>query len=55
MVRLFEVADAPTTTRSMHVAIETLRLDHLWVIYPGTKSYRLDEKITVVPLDGPRT
>ena len=27
--------DAPAMTRSMHVALTDLSLDHLWVIYPG--------------------
>ncbi len=47
----FEVkyADAPGTTKSMHTAIADLGLAHLWVIYPGTARYRLDDKITVVP------
>jgi len=27
--------EAPTATRSMVIALEDLRLDHLWVIYPG--------------------
>jgi len=31
-------ADAPGTTKSMHVALEDLGLAHLWVIYPGTET-----------------
>lgn len=48
----FEVkyADAPGTTKSMHVALADLALAHLWVIYPGEKRYALTEKITVVPV-----
>lgn len=42
--------DAPGTTRSMHVALEELHLEHLFVIHPGSKTYPLQEKITVVPL-----
>lgn len=47
----FEVkfADAPGTTRSMHVALEDLGLEHLWVVYPGTERYPIHERITVVP------
>ena len=48
----FKYADAPTPTRSMRVAIEDLRLDHLWVVHPGSKSWPVDEKITVRPLQG---
>jgi len=43
-------ADAPTTTKSMHVVLEDLRLEHLWVIYPGSRVFRLSEKITAWPL-----
>ena len=43
-------SDAPGATRSMHVAIEELQLEHLFVIHPGPKTYPLQEKITVVPL-----
>ena len=30
----FKYADAPGKKRSMHIAIEDLGLEHLWVIYP---------------------
>jgi len=43
-------ADAPGRTRSMHVALQDLKLEHLWVIYPGNQEYKLHEKITVAPL-----
>lgn len=42
--------DAPRITPSMRTAIADLRLDHLAVLYPGTRRYSLDEKITVAPL-----
>lgn len=47
----FEVklSDAPGTTRSMRAALEDLRLDHLFVIYPGDEPYSLDERISVLP------
>lgn len=43
--------DAPTATRSMHLAVESLKLDKLYVIYPGTTVYRLSDKIEVIGLD----
>jgi len=46
----FKYADAPGTSRSMHVAIEDLGLEHLWVVYPGHQEYALDEKITALPI-----
>lgn len=48
----FEVklSDAPAATKSMHTALKDLRLDHLWVIYPGTESYPLADRLTVLPI-----
>lgn len=47
----FKYADAPGTSRSMHVAIQDLALQHLWVIYPGRQEYSLHDKISVIPID----
>jgi uncharacterized protein len=47
----FKYADAPGRTRSMLVAMEDLNIERLWVIYPGTAEYPLDDKITVSPAD----
>jgi len=47
----FKYADAPGANRSMHVAIQDLSLEHLWVVYPGNQEYALDDKISVIPLD----
>lgn len=46
----FKFADAPKCTRSMRIALEELDLAHLWVVYPGRKSYPISEKITAVGL-----
>ena len=46
----FKYADAPKRTRSMHIAINDLGLEKLWVIYPGEETYALDEQITAIPL-----
>ncbi len=43
-------ADAPTLTPSMRIALHDLRLDHLTVLYPGTRCYTLAEHVDVVPL-----
>ena len=45
-----KLADAPGTTRSMRVALNDLELEHLWVIYPGNEAYRLDDRISVLPI-----
>jgi predicted AAA+ superfamily ATPase len=42
--------EAPKITKSMHIALEDLSLDHLWVIYPGQKSYPVTKKISVCSL-----
>ena len=42
--------DAPRLTRSMKAALEDLELAGLWVIYPGSTSYRLAENVRVLPL-----
>jgi predicted AAA+ superfamily ATPase len=46
----FKCTDAPRTTKSMHIALEDLKLEHLWVVYPGTLRYSMAEKITALPL-----
>lgn len=46
----FKYTDAPGRNRSMHIAIEDLGLEHLWVIYPGDQKYALDDKVTAIPL-----
>ena len=43
----FKRADAPHITRSMRIAIADTELNQLWVVYPGTRSYPLDDTITV--------
>ncbi len=42
----FKYSDAPKITPSMRIACEDLKLDHLYVIYPGTELFSLSEKIT---------
>lgn len=42
--------DAPTLTKSMHVALEDLALKALFVVYPGPTRYRLHPKVEVVPI-----
>ena len=43
-------ADAPTMTRSMHIALDNLKLDDLMIVYPGAKRYTLAKGVEVVPL-----
>jgi uncharacterized protein len=44
-------ADAPRTTRSMHIAIDDLKLDHLFIVHPGRDRYEIAPKIEVIPLE----
>jgi predicted AAA+ superfamily ATPase len=46
----FKAADAPTMTKSLHVALEDLRLEHAWIVYPGPEAYRVHERVEVAPL-----
>ena len=46
----FKCTDAPKTTKSMHVALDDLKLEHLWVVYPGTLRYPMADRITALPL-----
>ena len=46
----FKYATAPGLSRSMNIVAKDLQLEHLWVIYPGDKTYPLSEKITALPL-----
>ena len=46
----FKHSDAPEATKSMHTALKDLRLDHLWVIYPGKESYPLADRLSVLPI-----
>ena len=41
--------DAPATTASMRIALADLKLDHLFVLYPGTRRYELADRISVLP------
>jgi hypothetical protein len=45
-------SDAPGMTKSMRIARDDLKLQRLFVVYPGTEPYELDDKTTVVPLKG---
>lgn len=46
----FKYMDAPALTRSMSIALHDLKLDALYVAYPGSRRYFLAEKIEAVPL-----
>jgi predicted AAA+ superfamily ATPase len=43
-------SEAPTVTRSMRVALDSLGLTRLWIVVPGGPAWELDERIAVTPL-----
>jgi predicted AAA+ superfamily ATPase len=43
-------ADAPQLTPSMRTALADLKLDHLYVLYPGARRYTLGKNVEVMPL-----
>jgi uncharacterized protein len=43
-------ADAPALTASMRIAVADLKLNQLFVVYPGEKTYTLARNVEVVPL-----
>jgi hypothetical protein len=46
----FKRADAPGMTPSMRIALADLKLDSIYVVYPGKRRYRLADRIEAVPL-----
>lgn len=46
----FKYADSPKISSSMEKSMELLKLDHLYVIYPGKQKAKLAKNITLLPL-----
>ena len=46
----FKYSEKPATTKSMHLALADLKLDHLHIVYPGKHRIPLTESITASPL-----
>ncbi|WP_394788158.1 ATP-binding protein [Rhodoferax sp.] len=46
----FQRADAPKVTQSMRIAQRDLKLDALYVVYPGQHRYRMADGVEAVPL-----
>jgi hypothetical protein len=38
----------------MRTAVADLGLEHLWVVYPGSRAYDLDDRRSVVPVEAVR-
>ena len=43
-------ADAPRMTHSNQIVLRDLKVDRMYIVYPGRQRYRLAEKVEVVPL-----
>jgi len=46
----FKCADAPGMTRSLGIALTDLKLDRVFVVYPGATRYPLSERVEAIPL-----
>ena len=48
----FEVKfnEAPTVTRAMHNVVNTLQLEHLFVVCPTPHAYPVAERVSVLPV-----
>jgi len=43
-------SEAPKVTKSMKQALESLDLDHLWIVYPGEHPYPITGQFSVLPI-----
>lgn len=46
----FKVSEAPSLTKSMHIAMKDLKLQRLWVVYPGAHRFPMADRIEAIPL-----
>lgn len=46
----FKCGDAPTMTKSLHIALADLQLERAWIVYPGKTAYPVHERVRVCPL-----
>lgn len=44
-------SDRPSVTRSMKIALEDLKLDHLYIVTPGKHSFPMADKITALGIE----
>ncbi len=47
----FKTSDAPQMTKSLHVALEDLKLDRAWIVYPGREAYLVHKRVEAIPLN----
>ena len=46
----FKCTDAPSMTKSLHIALRDLGLKRIFVVYPGKERYAVHKKVEVIPL-----
>lgn len=46
----FKASDAPEMTKSLHTALDDLKLHRAWIVYPGEQEYSVHAKVDVEPL-----
>jgi predicted AAA+ superfamily ATPase len=46
----YKFQDAPGMTRSLHSCIDDLELEHIWIVYPGTREYSVNERVTALSI-----
>ena len=46
----FKFNEAPKVSRSMHIAVKDLGLEHLWVVFPGKLGFPATSEISMLPL-----
>jgi len=46
----FKVNDGPKMTKSLHIALDDLKLERAWIVHPGEKRYAVHEKVEALPL-----
>jgi predicted AAA+ superfamily ATPase len=46
----FKCADAPGMTKSLRIALQDLKLERAWIVYPGAESYPVHEQVRVCSL-----
>lgn len=51
----FKYTDSPKITKSMNIALNDLKLDHLYLIFPGTQHFQMSEKITACGIEALKT
>lgn len=46
----FKYADAPRMTKSLHIALDDLKLERAYIVHPGSECYPVHEQVEVISL-----